>query len=59
MTEADYSFSEIDVELYDALVDWPKRLANEEPFYRQLFERYNVKSVLDVACGTGHSGQGA
>jgi len=54
MTEADSSFSEIDVELYDALVDWPKRLANEEPFYRQLFDRYNVKSVLDVACGTGH-----
>ena len=39
---------------YDALIDWPRRLANEEPFYRALFERHGVRSVLDVACGTGH-----
>lgn len=40
-------------DLYEALVDWPKRLANEAPFYRALFERHAVRSVLDVACGTG------
>jgi SAM-dependent methyltransferase len=45
-------------DLYDALIDWPKRLANEEPFYRALFERVGARSVLDVACGTGrHAAQ--
>ena len=36
------------------MIDWPKRLANEEPFYRWLFERAGAKAVLDTACGTGH-----
>jgi SAM-dependent methyltransferase len=40
-------------EAYDAMIDWPKRLAAEEPFYRRLFARVTVKSVLDTACGTG------
>jgi len=39
---------------YEAMVDWPKRLAHEEPFYRRLFERVGVRSLVDVACGTGH-----
>lgn len=39
---------------YEAMIDWPKRLANEEPFYRWLFERAGVRRVLDTACGTGH-----
>jgi len=38
---------------YEALVDWPRRLAFEEPFYRRLFEQVGVQSVLDAACGTG------
>jgi SAM-dependent methyltransferase len=38
---------------YEAMIDWPKRLAHEEPFYRRLFDRLGVASVLDVACGTG------
>lgn len=38
---------------YDALLDWPKRLANEEPFYREVFRRVGVRRVLDAACGTG------
>lgn len=43
--------------VYEAMVDWPKRLANEEPFYRRLFERAGVRRVLDAACGTGwHAG---
>lgn len=41
-------------DVYEALIDWPKRLANEEPFYRRLFSRVGVRRVLDVACGTGH-----
>ena len=40
-------------DIYDAMIDWPKRLAHEGPFYRQLFERHGVRSVIDVACGTG------
>jgi SAM-dependent methyltransferase len=41
------------VDAYDAMIDWPKRLAAEEPFYRWLFERAGAGSVLDAACGTG------
>jgi SAM-dependent methyltransferase len=41
-------------EVYEAMIDWPKRLANEEPFYRFCFDQTAVRSVLDVACGTAH-----
>ena len=40
-------------DIYEAMIDWPKRLANEGPFYRRWFERVGVQSVVDVACGTG------
>jgi glycine/sarcosine N-methyltransferase len=40
-------------DVYEAMIDWPKRLANEEPFYRRLFSRIAARSVLDTACGTG------
>jgi glycine/sarcosine N-methyltransferase len=40
-------------DIYDAMVDWPKRLAHEESFYRRLFDQYGVRSLVDVACGTG------
>lgn len=40
-------------DIYDALIDWPKRLGNETPFYRQLFERVGARRVLDAACGSG------
>ena len=26
-------------DIYEAMIDWDKRLGNEEPFYRSLFER--------------------
>jgi SAM-dependent methyltransferase len=41
-------------DVYEALVDWPRRLAREGPFYRRWFERCQVRRVLDSACGTGH-----
>jgi SAM-dependent methyltransferase len=41
-------------EVFESIIDWPKRLAHEAPFYRRLFARIGVKSVIDVACGTGH-----
>lgn len=40
--------------VFEASVNWPKRLAYEEPFYRDLFARLGVASVLDAACGPGH-----
>ncbi len=40
--------------IYEAMIDWPKRLAAEEPFYRDWFQQVGVKRVVDVACGTGH-----
>jgi SAM-dependent methyltransferase len=43
-----------EIDRYEALIDWPKRMANEGPFYRRLFEGAGVKCVLDAACGTGH-----
>jgi glycine/sarcosine N-methyltransferase len=43
----------IQSDIYDAMIDWPKRLAHEGPFYRRLFEQYQVNCVLDAACGTG------
>jgi SAM-dependent methyltransferase len=41
-------------DIYEAMVDWPKRLAAEEPFYRRWFAESGGKRVADVACGTGH-----
>lgn len=41
-------------DVYEAMIDWPKRLANESPFYRTLFERVQARRVVDVACGSGH-----
>ncbi|MCA9263067.1 MAG: class I SAM-dependent methyltransferase [Planctomycetales bacterium] len=40
-------------EIYETLIDWEKRLANEAPFYRDWFDRVRARRVLDVACGTG------
>lgn len=42
------------VDVYDSLVDWPSRLAREEPFYRRWFQTTGVRRLVDVACGTGH-----
>lgn len=36
------------------MIEWPRRLAHEEPFYRRLIDQLAADSVLDVACGTGH-----
>jgi SAM-dependent methyltransferase len=40
-------------QVFDELIDWPKRLANEAPFHRGLFDRVGVRRLVDVACGTG------
>lgn len=44
---------ELDPATYDALIDWPRRLAAEEPFWRELFATVGARRVLDAACGTG------
>lgn len=38
---------------YDLMTDWEIRLKSEAGFLRQLFEGFQVHSVLDAACGTG------
>jgi SAM-dependent methyltransferase len=38
---------------YDLMTDWEARLKSEAGFLRQLFERFQVHTVLDAACGTG------
>lgn len=48
---------DLEPERYAAMINWPKRLAFEEPFYRALFASVGVQRVLDVACGTGHHAQ--
>jgi SAM-dependent methyltransferase len=47
------SFFEDLTDVYESMIDWPKRLAHEGAFYRRWLERYAVRSVADVACGTG------
>lgn len=37
---------------YDEFVNWDKRLANEGPFFRELFEREGVQRVVDVGAGS-------
>ena len=43
-------------DVYEAMIDWPKRLANEGRFFRRLFDNVGVRRVVDVACGTGRHG---
>ncbi len=38
---------------YEAMIDWPKRLAHEAPFLRRQFEAVGARRVLDAACGSG------
>ena len=49
MAEESFELSDV----FEDLVDWPKRLAGEEPFFRRLFAEVGARSVLDSACGTG------
>ena len=52
-TVTDNSFG-VCAERYDLLVDWPRRLEREAPFFRSLFQKHGVGRLADVACGTGH-----
>lgn len=37
---------------YDSFVNWDKRLANEAPFFRELFRDEGVQRVFDVGAGS-------
>ena len=50
----DYQFYDLLSSDLDLMVSWEKRLKNEAPFFKKLFEENRVKKVLDIACGTGH-----
>lgn len=43
-----------DPRVYEALVNWTKRLHNESSLLRDLVHRANARRILDAACGTGH-----
>lgn len=45
---------ELWVDVYELLVDWPRRLEREGPMFRRLFAETSVRRVLDVACGPGY-----
>jgi len=47
-------FYESFVDKYDTLVSFKNRVEREANFYDFIFKKYNVKTVLDCACGTGH-----
>ncbi len=38
---------------YRSLVDWPKRLAREWPFFEAVFQAAPTRRVLDLGCGPG------
>ena len=42
-------------DVYEAMVDWPKRLAREEPFYRRVFEGAGIRIERDRAFAQGQS----
>ena len=40
-------------DLYDLMIDWPKRLSVEIPALREFLDSRGARRVLDTACGTG------
>jgi glycine/sarcosine N-methyltransferase len=44
---------ELEAKYYDSMIDWTARMKREIPFYKTLFARYQVNSVLDCACASG------
>lgn len=38
---------------YDTFVDWPKRLAREAPFFREVFDGVRARVVADAGAGSG------
>ncbi|MBU0520097.1 class I SAM-dependent methyltransferase [bacterium] len=38
---------------YDQMMDWESRLHKETPFFEKVLRNYDVRSILDVGCGTG------
>ncbi|MFX0070850.1 MAG: class I SAM-dependent methyltransferase [Candidatus Hermodarchaeota archaeon] len=46
-------FYEEFVDNYDKLISWELRAKRETNFFKTLFEKNNVKKVLDCSCGTG------
>lgn len=49
---SDTAFDDL-TDVYEAMIDWPKRLTAEGAFLKRLFEQAQVQRVADVACGAG------
>ena len=54
MKEKNFEYSP---ELYVLQVNWQQRLDKEKPFFEKIIKAGNVKSLLDIGCGTGHHAQ--
>lgn len=50
---SDEEFYDRLADYYDAMNDWPARLAYEGPFLKRVLEEGGARNVLDAACGTG------
>jgi glycine/sarcosine N-methyltransferase len=44
-------------DFYDLQVNWEERLKKEKDFFSKIFKGNDIKSVLDIGCGTGHHAQ--
>ena len=42
------------VDRWDELIDWDRRLQAEGGFFEKILADGRVKTVLDIACGTGY-----
>lgn len=39
--------------IYDRMIRWENRLANEKPLFEAIWQRSGAKRILDAACGSG------
>ena len=42
------------VNMWDDFISWERRKQGEDMFFIHILKKYNVKTVLDIACGTGY-----
>ncbi len=53
MKKKDLNFN-YDPELYDLQVNWQTRLSKEKEFFKNIFLKRDIKTIIDIGCGTAH-----
>jgi SAM-dependent methyltransferase len=53
MANSDEFYAKI-LPLYDKLISYENRKERETPFWKKLFNKYQILNAHDCACGTGH-----